>query len=118
MRGFFYVLAGVVVIGLAYWAYYQNFQTQQAIRKAEHLQREIASMRGSLAVLRAEWSYLNRPDRLRELSELNFDRLGLFPLRPEQFGRIDQVAFPVDPDLLDYTTPVEVIGTIPQEERP
>lgn len=118
MRGIFYVLAGVAVMALAYWAYQQNYQTQQANRQAEKLQREIASMRSTLAVLRAEWSYLNRPDRLRELAELNFDRLGLFPLRPEQFGRIDQVSFPLDPDLFDITNPVEVVGQLRQEQLP
>ena len=37
---------------------------------------------------------LNRPDRLRELATANFDRLGLMPMEPSQFGTAAQVAYP------------------------
>ncbi len=110
MRGLLYVTSALVVMGLAFWAYHQNYMTQESVRETRDLQREIGQMREALGVLRAEWAYLNRPDRLRELAEINYDRLGLLPLRPDQFGLIDQVAFPL-PDLPPILVPVDVIGT-------
>ena len=90
------ICSGVAVVTLAFWAYSQNYQTQLALRNAQELQREIGDLREQLGVLKAEWAYLNRPDNLRELAEINFDRLGLLPLTPRHFDRIDQVAFPTD----------------------
>ncbi|MEL6597145.1 MAG: cell division protein FtsL [Pseudomonadota bacterium] len=106
MRGFLYVISALAVVALAFWAYQQNYATQQALRDVRNLQNDIATQRSRLAVLRAEWAYLNRPDRLRDLAEINFDRLGLLPLMPEQFGLVDQVAYPPQP-LLPITDPVE-----------
>lgn len=94
MRGLMYVLTVVSVIGLAFWAYRENYTTQTALDNAEELQLQIGEARDRLAVLKAEWAYLNRPDRLRDLADLNFERLQLLPLRPDQFGRIEQVAYP------------------------
>ena len=91
MRGFLTFLAAIVVVALGYWAYHQNIQTQQAIREIERLQRAIVEERERLGVLRAEWAYLNRPDRLRELVDLNFERLQLLPMTPEQFADMDEV---------------------------
>ena len=88
--------SGVAVISMAFWAYSQNYQTQLAIRHAGDLQTQIGELREQLGVLKAEWAYLNRPDNLRELADLNFDRLGLLPLTPGHFDRVDQVAFPAD----------------------
>lgn len=94
MRGLMYVLTVMTVIGLAFWAYRENYTTQTALDDAQKLQLQIGEARNRLAVLRAEWAYLNRPDRLRDLADLNFERLQLLPLRPDQFGRIEQVAYP------------------------
>ena len=94
MRSVLYVMTALTVIGLAFWAYHENYETQEAIEKTAKLQSEIGAARVRLSVLRAEWAYLNRPDRLRDLAELNLDRLGLLPLRPRHFGNVDQVAFP------------------------
>jgi len=96
MRGFLTFLAAVVVIALGYWAYHQNIQTQQALREVERLQRGIVVERERLGVLRAEWAYLNRPDRLRELVDLNFDRLNLLPMTPDQFAVMDEVIWRPD----------------------
>lgn len=91
MRGFLTFLAAVAVVALGYWAYHQNIQTQQALREVERLQRAIVTERERLGVLRAEWAYLNRPDRLRELVDLNFERLNLLPMTPDQFAVMDEV---------------------------
>ena len=105
MRSFFYVISALAIIGLAFWSYQENYKTRASLKAVSSLQSQIGAAREKLAVLRAEWAYLNRPDRLRALAELNYDRLGLLPLSPEQFGKIDQVAFPA-PDLGTITNPV------------
>ena len=109
MRSFFYVMTALTVIGLAFWAYRENYETQEALNEAETLQREISEALQRLRVLNAEWAYLNRPDRLRDLAEINFDNLGLLPLQPYQFGKVDQVAYPPE-DLLPITNPVDVMS--------
>ena len=92
MRPVFYVATFVAVMTLAFWAYRENYATQRALREVTVLQQEITSLREALSIQHAEWAYLNRPDRLRDLTALNFDRLGLLPLEPEQFGQVDQTA--------------------------
>lgn len=98
MRSILFVLSALMVMGLAYWAYNQNYRTHNALKEAEELQREIGQMRETLNVLRAEWAYLNRPDRLRELARFNFDRLGLLPLTSNQFGNVAEIPFPAPID--------------------
>jgi hypothetical protein len=114
MRSVAYVLAAMAVFGLAFWAYRENYATQRVLSETQRLQREIGEAQVRLSVLRAEWAYLNRPDRLAELAEINFDRLGLLPLRPDQFGRIDEVSFPTV-SLLPITDAVDV-STMAEEE--
>jgi hypothetical protein len=115
MRSVLYVLTTLAVIGLAFWAYRENYATQEALSKTDQLHRDIRDAHARLAVLRAEWAYQNRPDRLRDLADINFDRLGLLPFRADQFGRVDEVAYPT-PDLLPITNAVEVSGTLTPEE--
>ena len=94
MRPAVYVICFLSLIALGAWAYRENYATQAAQREVTALQNEIAQLREALSVQRAEWAYLNRPDRLRELATLNFDRLGLFAMEPSQFGTAAEVAYP------------------------
>lgn len=94
MKTLLYIATALSVLGLAFWAYQENYATQQALKDTRSLQRQLGAAQARLSVLRAEWAYLNRPQRLRELAELNFDRLGLLPLRPDQLGQVDEIAFP------------------------
>ncbi|MBV1904082.1 MAG: cell division protein FtsL [Marinosulfonomonas sp.] len=111
MRPLLYVLSALAVMGLAFWAYHENYKTQQALRDVEKLQRDIGGLREELGVLRAEWAYLNRPDRLRELADINYDRLGLLPLTPQQFGRIDQISFPLNV-LKEMSQPIDLAARL------
>ena len=97
MRGFATCLAAGAVIGLGYWAYHQNIETKSAIREVSRLQTQIGLERERLEVLRDEWAYLTRPDRLRALVAMDFDRLQLMPMAPEQFAEARQIAYPPSP---------------------
>ncbi|MBT9383064.1 cell division protein FtsL [Pseudooceanicola sp. CBS1P-1] len=94
MRTLLYLLSAMAVIGLAFWAYQENYQTKAAIETSDHLQRKIADARSKLAMMKAEWAYQNRPDRLRALAEMNYKDLQLQPIDPSQFGSVDQVPYP------------------------
>ena len=108
MRSVFYILTALAVMASAYWAYRENYRTQAALAESEDIQRSIGEARARLAVLKAEWAYLNRHDRLRDLADINFDRLGLLPLSPEQFGNADQVSYPPEPATLRISDAIEV----------
>ncbi|KKK84453.1 hypothetical protein LCGC14_2783180, partial [marine sediment metagenome] len=109
MRSILYGLSALAAMGLAFWAYSENYKTQDALNEVERLQRDIGRNREMLSMLRAEWAYLNRPQNLRDLADMNFDRLNLLPLTPEQFARIDQVAYPQEiPEFGEIVDAVEV----------
>ena len=114
MKTLIYGLIAAAVMGLAFWAYHQNYTTQTALRETQAVRADMVRLRDRLAVLRAEWAYLNRPDRLRDLANLNFDRLKLFPLAPEQFGHVEQVAFPPPP--IEAITDIRALSGVLTEE--
>lgn len=115
MKGFLVSLSALGVMGLAFWAYQENYRTQAAQRDAAALRHEIGDLRHRLAMLNAEWAYLNRPDRLKELAELNFESLGLMPFLPTQFGYVDQVPFPPE-DILPITNILDAAHRAPDGE--
>lgn len=131
MRSVLYLLTTMIVMGLAFWAYRENYRTQAALSDMGNVQRQIAALREDLGVLRAEWAFLNRPQRLRELVNLNYDRLKLVPFDSSQFVDVRQVAFPPpqvpdpgprlsagDPDALPTLRPAGFPPVRPQERTP
>lgn len=115
MRTLIYLATALGVMGLAFWAYRVNYETQDRLGELRALNREIASLHEGLSVLNAEWAYLNRPDRLRELVNMNFARVPLLPLLPEQFGTAAQVSYPLPPEELapaldGVNAPIDVIA--------
>ena len=102
MKQLGYLLAIIAVMGMAFWAYRENYATQTQMGEMSRVRAEITDLREQLGLLRAEWAWLNRPERLRELVDLNFERLRLVPVSPDQFIGIPQIA---PPDPADYPGP-------------
>lgn len=119
MRGILLFLGAVAVMALGFWSYQENYKTRDAIADVRQLHREIGAAHERLGILRDEWAYLNRPDRLRDMANLNYDRLGLLPMVPESFGEVGQVIYPL-PDILPITNPIDVrsFTPAPTDEEP
>ena len=60
-----FLLAGA----LAFLLYELKYETRVLEKEASRIQREIERERQSIAVLRAEWSYLTRPERIETLAD-------------------------------------------------
>jgi hypothetical protein len=99
MKVLLYLSALVLVIVFATWAYRVNYAAQAALDRVADLRAQIAAEREAIAVLEAEWAYLNRPDRLRALVEQHRDALGLVPFAPEHFGEATMIPYPPEEDV-------------------
>ena len=121
MKTVFYIMCCALVISVAYWAYKENYRTQGSLRRVAALQQEIAAQREAISVLKAEWAYLNRPDRLRELVDLNYDELQLLPLMPKHFAEVELVSYPsitVEPSEIKDPVSLSSRGVSPDKEFP
>jgi cell division protein FtsL len=76
----------VCVVALATGLYLVKYSVQDVQREADSLKRELAKEQESLHLLNAEWAYLNRPERLRELADRHLE------LAPMDSARINQTA--------------------------
>ena len=94
MNRFGFALSMVALVAAASWTYHVNYRTNLALGRIDRLRAEIAAEREAAGVLRVEWAYLNRPDRLAELVMLNNAQLGLVPMTPQHFGDVAEVPFP------------------------
>ncbi|MBC6416841.1 MAG: cell division protein FtsL [Rhodospirillales bacterium] len=82
----FLMLAGLCALG-TYVLKHEVQQREEALRAAYH---NILRAQEELHVLKAEWSYLNQPERLAALART---QLGLAPLSPEQLVRVEDLPF-------------------------
>ena len=111
MRWMLTLLGLALVVAFAGWAYGVKYKAQDALSRVEALRDDIAREKETISVLRAEWAYLNRPERLRMLTEKYFDQLGLMPIHAEHFADPAVVAFPP----ADVDEIMEVIEAIARE---
>ncbi|HER27062.1 MAG TPA: hypothetical protein ENI69_08130 [Rhodospirillales bacterium] len=80
----FLLLAG----GLSVALFTIKYRVQDLEQELTSLNKSIFQERQSLHVLKAEWSYLNNPQRLRDLAERY---LGMVPLKSSQLATLQQI---------------------------
>ncbi len=86
----------VVAIALAAILFSVKAAVQGLADRADALEAAVLSERRAIHVLRAEWTHLNDPDRLRRLARLHLD---LQPIRPDQVASFYALVPPVEAEI-------------------
>lgn len=81
------VLFLFVLLG-AFWLYQVKHEAKEEESRIVKLEQQIEDEKEALLLLKAEWSYLNRPERVQQLSERFADQLGLSEVQPYQIGTV------------------------------
>lgn len=114
-------LAAIVgLIGSAAYAYSIKYDTLLASEKLLKLKSQVQREREGVAVLKAEWQLLNRPERLQaaadrylpDIRAVNMHQLGRFQDLPAKPERTDEIA-----KKLEALSLAEPTAT-PRERRP
>lgn len=93
------VLAIAALIGSAVYAYSIKYQTMLFSEQIMKTRQEIARARDKVEMLRAEWAYLTRPERIQALAD---QHLHLQQLKLDQIVKIT--------DLPNHTPKIDEIG--------
>jgi hypothetical protein len=117
MKVIAYFLAALLAVSAGFWSYQENYRTRASLKDLAQLQHRIGVAHARMDMLKAEWAYLNRPDRLRQLADMNFKRLGLLPMMPSSFGNIADVSFPPEvlPPIMSST---EIVKFVVDSDEP
>jgi cell division protein FtsL len=95
------------LVALAYGIYQVKYETRALDAEIASLNKQIEEERDAIAVLRAEWSLLNRPERIERLAK---KYLKLAPAKPLQLVTVDTVS---DRDF--DRTRIEVAAPAPEQ---
>jgi cell division protein FtsL len=112
------ILITLLATSLGLTLFVVKSQVQDLEGELVEYNRTITDDRQALHVLKAEWSYLNQPSRLRQLAERH---LGLTAVEPAQVGTINDffsereqlVAIPDGQSVMPLTAQIQVGGSGP-----
>ncbi len=86
------LLAWVFTVAIALFLLYRvKYEVQSIHAQVEEAERLLESEREALHVVAAEWAYLNRPDRLRQLANKYLSSSGL---TVDQIAEIESIPYP------------------------
>jgi cell division protein FtsL len=99
MLRFLNIAAIAALVGSAVYAYSIKYQTSYRAEQIAKTNLEITAERDAIAVLRAEWAYMTRPERLQpiadkylaDLKPLQVTQLVPAQSLPQRAGRIDSI---------------------------
>jgi cell division protein FtsL len=107
-------LFGIVTLILVCFGLYKGVYSAKAHERAlQQLNADIAKEAESLRVLKAEWSYLNQPERLQALARKH---LSLAPTDPNQI--VVMASLPVRGEGWSMQSPVVDFGDLPRRVDP
>jgi cell division protein FtsL len=100
------------LVALAYVIYQMKYESRALDAEIATLGKQIDEERDGIAVLRAEWSLLNRPERIERLAQ---KYLKLAPAKPTQLVTIDTVTErDFDRTRLEAVPPVAAQAPVPK----
>ncbi|MEX0584104.1 MAG: hypothetical protein WD185_10565 [Sneathiella sp.] len=96
------VLTLVLFAAVSYGLYQLSYEVQELEKDLTSLNANIAENKEAVRILKAEWTYQNRPDVLQALAS---KYLPLLLIAPYQVASVGEVPYPpVDPE--QYSVPV------------
>ena len=93
-----------LIIAASYAMFHISYEVEQVEAELRSLNRQTLAEQEAIHVLKAEWSHLNRPEYLRELSATMLPHLQ--DPKVSQIGTLDQV--PMREDEIAVHTSVDV----------
>ena len=97
------VLAVAALIGSAVYAYSIKYQTILFSEQIVKAQSDIRDQRDQINMLRAEWAYLVRPERIQaladqhlDLQQLNIDQIVKVTDLPNRMPKVDDIGRELD----------------------
>jgi hypothetical protein len=88
MIRFFHLVVILGLIASAGYAYSIKYETLYHQEQVAKLKAALQKERDAIAVLKAEWHLLNRPDRLQAAADTHLD---LQPLNIQQLARLSEI---------------------------
>ena len=80
MRIVFLTSIFVLCVISTIWAYQMNYETRAKKKEILEITKKINFTLNRIELLKAEWAFLNSPDRLSKLVDENFLNLNLIPI--------------------------------------
>ncbi|MZR32491.1 cell division protein FtsL [Sneathiella litorea] len=96
------IISLVLVAAVSFGLYQLSYEVQGLEKNLKSLNQNISENKETIRILKAEWTYQNRPDVLQSLAS---KYLPLLLIAPYQVASVGEVPYPqIDPE--QYTVPI------------